>query len=222
MKLDAGIYEFMKAFRDDRLAKMDSGDIPVSLAEGPTTVLHVLPASAFEQGASVDLSTVARERSLTGLAGEQWSLSYDFEGVLAWDSSGSEDTRSYVQVFRNGILELGDTALLAPGEEGQRNDIRTFERLLSETARRWMRLLAGAGARGPVALMLTLLHVRGWDLNGGDTGDERFVPHLIDRDDLVVPEAFLEDLGADPTAAFKTIFDPIWNAAGYPGSQYPR
>src|SRR4029077_19450862 len=82
MKLDAGIYEFMKAFRDDRLAKMDSGDIPVSLAEGPTTVLHVLPASAFDPGASVNLSTVAHERSLTGLAGEQWSLSYDFEGVL--------------------------------------------------------------------------------------------------------------------------------------------
>ncbi len=93
MKLDAGIYEFMKAFRDDRLAKMDSGDIPVSLAEGPTTVLHVLPASAFDPGASVNLSTVAHERSLTGFAGEQWSLSYDFEGVLVWDSSASEDTR---------------------------------------------------------------------------------------------------------------------------------
>ena len=106
MKLDAGIYEFMKAFRDDRLAKMDSGDIPVSLAEGPTTVLHVLPASAFEPGASVNLSAVAHERSLTGLAGEQWSLSYDFEGVLVWDSSASEDTRSYVQLFRNGVLEM--------------------------------------------------------------------------------------------------------------------
>jgi hypothetical protein len=219
MKLDAGIYEFMKAFRDDRLAKMDSGDIPVSLAEGPATVLHVLPASAFEPGASVNLSAVAHERSLTGLAGEQWSLSYDFEGVLVWDSSASEDTRSYVQVFRNGVLEMGDTALLAPGGEGERNDIRTFERLLSETARRWMRVLAGAGARGPTALMLTLLHVRGWDLNGGDTGDERLVPHPIDRDDLVVPEVLLEDLAADPTAAFQAIFDPIWNAAGYPGSR---
>ena len=134
MKLDAGIYEFMKAFRDDRLAKMDSGDIPVSLAEGPTTVLHVLPASVFEPGASVNLSAVAHERSLTGLAGEQWSLSYDFEGVLVWDSSASEDTRSYVQLFRNGVLEMGDTALLAAGGEGERNDIGTFEGLLSETA----------------------------------------------------------------------------------------
>jgi len=218
MKLDSGIYEFMKAYRDDRLAKMDSGDIPVSLAEGPTTVLHVLPASAFEPGASVNLSSVAKERSLTGLAGEQWSLSYDFEGVLVWDSSASEETHSYVQVFRNGILEMGDTALLAPG--GERNDIRTFERLLSETARQWMRVLASAGARGPTALMLTLLHVRGWDLNGSDTGDERLVPHPIDRDDLVVPEVFLEDLAADPTAALQAIFDPIWNAAGYPGSKW--
>jgi hypothetical protein len=222
MKLDAGIYEFMKAFRDDRLAKMDSGDIPVSLAEGPTTVLHVLPASAFEPGVSVNLSTVAHERSLTGLAGEQWSLSYDFEGVLVWDSSASEDTRSYVQVFRNGILEMGDTALLTPGGEAERNDIRAFERLLSETARRWIRVLAGAGARGPTALKLTLLHVRGWDLSGGDTGDERLVPHPIDRDDLMVPEAFLEDLGEDSTAAFQAIFDPIWNAAGYPGFRFPH
>ena len=85
-----------------------------------------------------------------------------------------------------------------------------------------MRLLAAAGARGPAALMLTLLHVRGWDLKGGDTGDERLVAHPIDRDDLIVPEVFLEDLAADPAAAFQAIFDPIWNAAGYPGSRFPH
>ena len=43
------------------------------------------------------------------------------------------------------------------------------------------------------------------------------MPHPIDRDDLVIPEAFLEDLSADPAATFKAVFDPIWNAAGYPG-----
>jgi len=217
MKLDPGIYEFMKAFRDDRLAKMDSGDIPVSLSEGPTTVIHLLPSSAFEPGAVVDLSAVAREHSPSGLAGDQWSISYDLEGVLVWESGGSEETSSYVQLFRSGTLEIADAALISGESGGDKIDIRTFERRVSEVLRAWISLTARAGARGPLALMITLLHVRGWDLAGGDTGDSRLVPHPIDRDDLVIPEAFLEDFSADPAAAFKAVFDPIWNAAGYPG-----
>ena len=219
MKLESGIYEFIKAFRDDRLAKMDSGDIPVSLAEGPATVIHLLPASAFEPGVSIDLSVIARERSLSGLAGEQWSLSYDFEGVLVWDSTNAEETRSYVQVFRSGSIEMADTALIA-GPEGQKIDIEVFERRVAETLRRWIEILARSGVRGPLAVMLTLLRVRDWDLAGGDTGDSRVASHPIDRDDLLVPEAFLEDLTTDPTPVFKSLFDPIWNAAGYPGSKH--
>jgi hypothetical protein len=223
MKLDAGIYEFMKAFRDDRLAKMDSGEIPVSLADGPATVIHLLPSSAFEPGAAVDLSAVAREHSLSGLAGEQWGLSYDFEGVLVWESSDAEETRSYVQVFRNGVVEIADTGLIAGGPEGGKTDIRTFERRVSETLRVWIGVLAKAGARGPLALVLTLLHVRDWSLDAGDTGDSRLVPRSINRDDLLAPETFLEDLASDPTPAFKALFDPIWNAAGYSGSKgFPR
>ncbi len=67
MKLDPGISELVKAFREARLAKMDSGDIPVSLAEGAATVIHLVPASAFEPGAAIDLATVARERSRSAL-----------------------------------------------------------------------------------------------------------------------------------------------------------
>jgi hypothetical protein len=219
MKLDSGVYEFMKAFRDDRLSKMDSGDIPVSLSEGPTTVIHLLPASAFEPGAAVDLSVVAREHSISGLAGEQWSISYDLEGVLVWESSGSEETSSYVQLFRSGTLEIADAALISGESGGDKVDIRSFERRVSEALRAWISLLGRAGARGPAALMLTLLHVRGWDLAGGDIGDSRLAAHPIDRDDLVIPEVFFEDLAADPAPAFKAVFDPIWNAAGYPGSK---
>ena len=219
MKLDAGTYDFMKAFRDDRLAKMDSGEIPVSLAEGPTTVIHLLPASAFEPGAAVDLSAVAREHSLSGLAGEQWGLSYDFEGVLVWESSDPEETRSYVQIFRSGMLEIADTALIAGGPEGEKIDIQTFERRVSEATRSWIGVLARVGARGPLAIVLTLLHVRDWSLDGGDAGDSRLAPRPINRDDLLIPEAFLDDVASDPNPALKAVFDPIWNAAGYPGSK---
>ncbi len=40
--LDSAIYEFAKAFRDDRLSKMDPEELPVTVREGPRTVLHPL------------------------------------------------------------------------------------------------------------------------------------------------------------------------------------
>ena len=113
MRLDSTIWELIKAFREERLAKIDSDEVPVSLAEGSSTVVHLLPASAFEVGASVDLSAALRHRPLEGLMGQSWGLSYDFEGILVWESTGQEETTSYVQLFRTGTVEIADRALLA-------------------------------------------------------------------------------------------------------------
>jgi hypothetical protein len=219
MTLDSTTWELIKAFREERLTKIDSGEIPVSLAEGSSTVIHLLPASAFDPGASVDLSAALAHRPLEGLTGQSWGLSYDFEGVLVWETAGEEETTSYVQLFRTGCVEIADRALLASGAEGGKPDIRTFERAVYTAARNWIGLLQKVGARGPLAVALTLTEVRDWSLEGGDAGDERLTPRPIDRDDLVIPEALLEDLGADPAKTMRTVFDPLWNAGGYPGSK---
>ena len=68
-------------------------------------------------------------------------------------------------------------------------------------------------------MAVTLTQVRDWSLDGGDVEDQRLTPRPIDRDDLVVPESFLEDLAADLGKTMKTVFDPIWNAGGYAGSK---
>lgn len=208
----------VKPFRDDRLARIDSGEIPVSLAAGPSTIIHLMPASAFEPGSSLDISRALGHRSLQGLTGESWGLSYDFEGLLLWDSRTSEETTSYVQLFRNGTVEIVDTALLRSGEEAEKPGARAFERAVYQTTRNWIALVKEIGASGPLAAALTLLDVRGWSLDGGSVTDNRLTPRPIDRDDLVIPEAFLEDPSADPSRMMKALFDPIWNAGGYPGS----
>ena len=217
MSIDRATWEFVKAFRDDRLAKIESGEIPVSLAEGSSTVLHLMPASAFAPAAQVDLSAALNQRTLSGLTGESWGLSYDFEGLLVWESSASEETTSYAQLFRSGVVELVDTALLASGASGEKPDIADFEKTVYDSARNWISILRAVGAAGPLAAALTLTGVRGWSLSEDRSGG-RLTPRPIDRDDLVISEAFLEDLGADPGPVMKALFDPIWNAGGHAGS----
>ncbi len=218
MTIDRATWEFVKAYRDDRLAKIEAGEIPVSLAEGRSTVMHLMPASAFEPGAQVDLSLALRHRPLAGLTGEAWGLSYDFEGLLVWESSSPEETTSYAQLFRTGAVEIVDTALLSSGDSGEKPEILVFEKTVYETARNWIALLKEIGAHGPLSVALTLSGVRDWSLGSGDGGDDRLTPRPIDRDDLVIPEAFLGDLAADPSRTMKAVFDTIWNAAGHAGS----
>jgi hypothetical protein len=217
MSIDRTTWEFVKAFRDDRLAKIDSGEIPVSLTAGSSTVLHLMPASAFSPGTQLDLSGALRQQSLTGLTGESWGLSYDFEGLLVWESGDSEETTSYAQLFRSGTVELVDTALLSSGESGEKPDMTDFERAVHEAARNWISILRALGATGPLAAALTLSGVRNWSL-GPDRSSGKLTPRPIDRDDLVIPEAFLEDIAADPGPLMKALFDPIWNAGGHAGS----
>jgi hypothetical protein len=217
MSIDRTTWEFVKAFRDDRLAKIESGEIPVSLAEGSSTVLHLMPASAFAPGAQVDLSAALRGSTPSGITGESWGLSYDFEGLLVWESSVSEETTSYAQLFRSGIVEIVDTALLASGQSAEKPDIADFEKAVYGAARNWISLLRAVGAAGPLAAALTLSGVRNWSLSEDRSGG-RLTPRPIDRDDLVIPEAFLEDIAGDPGPLMKALFDPIWNAGGHAGS----
>ncbi len=217
MTIDRATWEFVKAYRDDRLAKIESGEIPVSLAQGSSTVLHLMPASAFAPGTQVDLSRALRHATLAGLSGESWGLSYDFEGLLVWESSDAEETSSYAQLFRAGNVEIADTAILSSGDSGGKPDIADFEKAVDAAARNWIAILREVGVAGPLAAALTLSGVRGWSLRA-DSSDGRLTPRPIDRDDLVIPEAFLPDIADDPGPLMKALFDPIWNAGGHAGS----
>jgi hypothetical protein len=43
--------------------------------------------------------------------------------------------------------------------------------------------------------------------------------YAIDSETLVLPEALVEDFATPPTQILKPIFDLIWNACGFSGSE---
>jgi hypothetical protein len=106
--LSASAAERMKAFRVDRIAKIVGGDTAVPLPMGAKAVTHILPLSSFTVAQSVDLNRAWRDHSnVIGVLGSSGSSpSFNLDGLLV--SSSHSRGRRYVQLFRDGCVEVVD------------------------------------------------------------------------------------------------------------------
>jgi hypothetical protein len=71
------------------------------------------------------------------------------------------------------------------------------------------------GIPPPLVVMLTLVSVREHELaTGASLGG--YNTHHVDRDDLILPDALVQDYSKSPIEICRPIFDALFNAAGYP------
>jgi hypothetical protein len=136
-------------------------------------------------------------------------------GVLP---GAANSAKSYSCVFRNGVVEGVDTGLLQnqafPG--GPHSIPATLVAgAVITAARRYVKLQQSLGVQPPLALGLSLLGVKGFQLTVDDRISDLGL-HEIMHDDLVFPEVALRDAEEDPMALLKITFDQLWNAGGLP------
>jgi hypothetical protein len=141
-----------------------------------------------------------------------WSHRFNFDGVLGYSS------HSYLQVFRNGIIEAVE-ALILEDRHGERIiPSIAYEKELLSALPRFLSIQKELGVDPPLFIMLSLVGVKGYDMAvdrllflGRDS-------HPIDRDTLQIPEVMIERFDINPAEVMKPIFDAVWNAAGFPRS----
>lgn len=212
--------ERIRNFRADRIGQLIAGETPVQMDENAKLVLHVVPLGAFDPATKFDLSAIRQE---TGLlmpmrTGGGWSgARHNFDGLYTHaDHNGL--SYSYVQVFRNGIVEMVNTSLLDPKYDGRKIiPSVAYEDELRQALKRCLVIERKLGAEPPFVIMLSLLGVKDYvmavsqrrSFNDG---------HPIDRDMLVVPESLIETFEAPADKTLRPILDAVWNATGWPGT----
>jgi hypothetical protein len=73
----------------------------------------------------------------------------------------------------------------------------------------------------PIAVLLSLTGVKGWQMGVKDSYGTRGGRGGFDRDPLLVPELVLTTLTTDNVPKLvKPLVDAVWNAAGYAQSDY--
>jgi hypothetical protein len=211
--------ERIRNFRIDRISKLIAGETPVRLDRSPKMVLHIIPLAAFDFSLILDNSSFRKNLdSLPSINGGIDHTRYNLDGFLVYnDSIEPEVYRSYVQVFRNGIIESVDRCTHEGGIPGVYIDSK-----LHEILPKYISAQKQFGTEPPFLVMFSLVGVLGYpmDVKGiGVLGNPRAGPKM-DRDVVQIPEVLIEDFDYDLYKVLKPILDAFWNSAGYEKSPH--
>jgi Schlafen, AlbA_2 len=220
--LAATALDRVRAFRAERLAKIDAGEAIVPLAvDNGRLVVHLVPISAFGLGGQIDLERArAAENLLRPMNSMGRSPRINFEGFV--NLHHKEDGRcwSYTQMFRNGAIEAVTVRIVSSPDRGLLVPGRSFGKYIFEVLPSYLSALQALDVPPPLVLMITLQGVRGARLGL----DEQFFsePHPIDRAVLELPEIMIDRFGTELEyhQAVRPAFDALWNTAGFATSQY--
>src|SRR5579864_5364084 len=98
------ISERIRAFRVDRIISLSNNDTPISFINNPKIVLHCIPVESFADQTEYDvLRFDADPRLLRPMASSGWDRRLNLEGIVAF--GGGSPALTYVQLYRNGIIE---------------------------------------------------------------------------------------------------------------------
>lgn len=213
--LSQSITDRIRAFRQERLSMIVAQETPVPIDEGAKLVLHIIPIGAFDPAARFDVAFLAGS-SPQPLNASGWDQRHNFDGHLTFKNFPTVPfTHTYLQTFRNGIIEAVDTEMLAPFQGKRIIFSKSYEKEILEGISRFLSIKKKLGIEPPLFIMLSLLEVKGYIIRG-ESKFSRSLGNPIDRDTLLISEVMVEDFDVNPAKVMRPIFDAVWNAAGWP------
>lgn len=210
--LSESVERRVRGFRAERMAQVAARGEGVSLSEGASVVLHVVPVSPSEKLDMADIQGVAATLAPLNSHGFNWR--HNLDGFLVFWGDGGSNTLSYTQVFRDGAVEMADTYMLSKDEVLYPELLE--ERIISGVAR-ILAVQESLEVALPLVVLVSVMGVRGYKLTPAKpllVLEE----HSIDRDTLFLPEVVVQEMPFDPAKELKPIFDALWNAGGWPKS----
>lgn len=213
--LSETIIERINYFRTDRITKILSNETPVPFYDNPKIVLHLIPITSFNPSQRYDIDkTTSDTTKLKPIYCQGWNDRYNLDGFLNYTWTQEKCSHSYVQFYRNGIIEAVEGLLLEPLEKDRVIPSVAYEKELIISLNSYFSFLKALNIMLPIIIFLTMLQVKGYSMAVSKT----FMyteSHKIDRDILLLPEIILENYESEASQILKPIFDSVWNACGF-------
>ncbi len=212
-----------RAFRAERLAKIDAGEAIVPLAQNcGRLVLHLIPTSAFGLAHQIDLERAfAAQQLLSPMGDGGFSPRINFDGFSNVRNGTDGKCYSYTQVFRNGAIEAVKVRVVSDLDRPHLwIPTLDFDKWIFERLPNYLSALQTLDVPPPIILMITLQGVRGARL-GVHPQPLEDLP-VLDRDVLELPEIVIEHYGSefDYQRAARPAFDALWNTGGFARSKH--
>jgi Schlafen, AlbA_2 len=213
----ATLFDRIEDFRRKRQVAIHSGKTPVPLRE-PQLVLHVIPFCAFGLGApSIDPRSMSGQM-LPPIWHRDYATGYNFDGYVT--TSVREGYAGYVQVYRNGIVESAAGGISTNTERGQTLPAEQIEDQIATKVEHYLNALRSIEVPPPFAVLLAGVRMHGIAIVPASAPYyETLLPQT--ESDMFFPPVIIEDYAPFESyrQALKPVFDALWNAGGYSGSQ---
>jgi hypothetical protein len=216
--LSETITERIRNFRRDRISNIVANETPILLPDTAKIVLHLIPITAFSSAQSLDIDKIASHaEQMQPIIPYSWNHRYNLDGFLTHSVYKNDLAYSYVQLFRNGIIEAVDASMLRPREHGLFIPGVLYEQNLINSLSNYLSVLKTLTVEPPIFVFLTLLGVKGYRM-GTNRVDDLDELNAIDRDIILLPEILIENYQVVAEHVLMPCFDTIWNACGFSNS----
>lgn len=217
--LSETITERIRSFRQGRILNLFANETPVPFYDNPKIVLHLIPIISFNPAQSYDISKISSHpEKMKPIYCSGSNHRYNLDGFLTYSGGREDKSHTYVQLFRNGIIEAVEGQLLESSSGELLIHSVEYERQLIRSLPDYLSVLETLNVDPPTFIFLTLLGVKGYSMNVVERiyGSRR--AHTIDRDILLLPEIVIESYRDNAERILRPCFDSIWNACGFRGS----
>ena len=217
--LSETITQRIRKFREERISKIFANETPISILNNPKIVLHLIPLISFNPAQSYDISKITSQPGkIRQINGSGWNSKYNLDGFLTYSEGGKGLSYSYVQLFKNGIIEAVEGLLIRPYEDKLLIPSVAYEKELIISLADYISIFKMLNIELPVFIFLTLLGVKGYTMRVNMYQIGLGEPNAIDRDILLLPEVIIESYDVKTEDILRPCFDAIWNACGFPRS----
>jgi len=214
--------ERIRRFREDRISKIFANETPMPFYETAKVVLHLIPIISFNPAQRYELNKITSyPEKLKPMVQFGFHNRHNLDGFLTYSRDREGKSYSYVQLFKNGIIEAVEGRYLDPREnEGNLLSIRgtAYELKLIESSSTYLSSLKELNVELPIFIFLTFVGVKGYFMSFGQGMFKERGEYEIDRDILLLPEVIIENYDTAPEDILKPCFDAMWNACGFPKS----
>ena len=213
--LSDSVAEKIKQFRNERLTKIVSDEIPMPLEGSARLILHVLPISAFASNSMVEVGALyAKASNIQPLGASGYSWGVNIDGFITFS-----EKQSYCQIYRKGQIESVTSRFLNPSTDGPSIPSVYYETAIVKSIGNYINLLKSLQISSPIVVAFAMLGVKGARMAVGPRTFHSNVT-AIDRDLLILPDILMEDFEAfqtdsDVAKIMRPAFDVVWNACGY-------
>jgi hypothetical protein len=220
--VSATVNERIRAFRQERLAKITAGEGPVRLSQDRGRILlHMVPFSAFSALSQIDLAqTTQLQGSLRPMGSVGFTPRFNFDGFI--NIAGGNPCHGYTQLFRNGIIEAVLAGMVVDRDGRAIIPSLSLEQYILDAIPFYLTALRSLEISTPVAVMVTIEGVHGAFLGVSNHQFYFDQPAPISQSVLELPEVVIDDYGTpdDYQRTLRPAFDALWNAGGFPASRH--